>query len=212
MRTVSVVALAATLLVPAGCIEDPAALSDEPLSLSAAEAEILGITVWRDIMTQQAVALANADNVQSLIDFVLQTQDRRVEVDLVSDAECEFGGDRVVTGNVRGEADEAGNGFVQVEIIQSWDECAIADGDARVQLTGDPNIDALVRYDFTADGELDLEGRMEGNLKVLLPDARSGDCPYSVTFSGAESLTTGRFVFRAKGLACGEAINARTEL
>ena len=77
MRTVSVVALAATLLVPAGCIEDPAALSDEPLSLSAAEAEILGITVWRDIMTQQAVALANADNVQSLIDFVLQTQPSR---------------------------------------------------------------------------------------------------------------------------------------
>jgi hypothetical protein len=201
-----------TLLGAGACIDDPAALSDEPLSLSAAEAEILGITVWRDIMTQQAVALANADNVESLIDFVLQTQDRRVEVDLVADAECEFGGDRVVTGNVRGEADTAGAGFVQVEIIQSWDECAIADGDARVQLTGDPDINARVRYDFTADRELDLEGRMEGSLKVLLPDGRSGDCPYSVTFSGAESLTTGRFVFRAKGLACGEDINARTEL
>jgi len=201
------------LLLGAGaCIDDPAALSGDPIPLSAAEAEILGVTVWRDILTQQTAAVANADNVASLIDFVVTADDRQVDVDLVLIEECDLGGDREVNGIVTGEADAAGNGFVQVEIVQKWEACALIEEDQRIRLTGAPDVDARIRYDFTAAGELDVEGRMEGSVLVEFPDGRAGDCPYSVTFSGAESLATGRFVFRAKGVACGEAINGRIEL
>lgn len=204
--------VAVALLVTAACIDDPAALSDDPLPLSAAEAEILGVTVWRDIMLKQQEALANARNVQGLIDFVTQADDGRVDVELVLIEECELGGDREVDGTVVGEADPAGNGFVEVEIVQRWDGCALIQGDQRLRLTGDPNVDARIRYDFTADGQFDVEGRMEGNVISQFPDGRSGSCVYSATFSGAESLTTGRFVFRTKGLVCGEAVNLREEL
>jgi hypothetical protein len=213
MRRLLILAACAVLpATAAGCIDDPAALAGDPIPLSSEEAEILGVTVWRDILTKQQDALADAANVQSLIDFVRQADDGVIEVELKVIEECEFSGEREVDGIVTGEVDPEGNGFVQVENVQRWDGCSLSLGNDRIQLTGDPDINSRIRYDFTAAGGLDVDGRMEGNVIIQFPDGRVGGCGYSVTFSGAESLTTGRFVFRAKGIACGQNVNLRQEL
>jgi hypothetical protein len=203
--------LLATLFFAPACIDDPAAISGDPLPISAAEARILGVSVWRDIMVQGTTALDDATNVNDLVEFVRRSDDSSVDQRLLLDQECEYGGDVIVDGRVLGEADAAGNGFVEVAITQSWEECAVMFDDLRAVLIGDPNVDSNVRYDFAADGSMDIEGRMEGTIVVQLPDGRSGPCVYSVTFTGAES-PEGRLVFRKKGLVCNEAVNERVVL
>jgi hypothetical protein len=152
-------AFALLALIPlSACIDDPTAISGDPLPLSEAEAQILGVTVWRDIMLQQQDALANANNVESLIEFVARSDDRRVDQRLVLIEDCDFGGEREFHGLVRGEADASGDGFVEVQIVQKWEDCRWVEKDQRLVLSGDPDVDARVRYDFTPEGDLDVEG------------------------------------------------------
>ena len=204
-------ACALALLTAAGCIDDPTALAEGELPLTAAEANILGLTVWRDVMIQQRDALGGDTFEQPFLSIVDRSEDGRLDLDLVLIEDCDFGGEREVDGFLNGESDAEGNGVLEFRIVQDWRSCALVEDGERFVLTGDPNVDATLRIEFTAEGSIDISGRMVGTVRTALPGGRSGRCDYSVTFSSA-GTEDGGTVFRTKGTMCNQAVNLREVL
>jgi len=206
-HTRAVPAMALTLILGMGaCIDDPTLVDDDPIPLSRAEAELLGLEVLRDFLEiafsvdPQAAAEASAAAVGPAA--AIFTFDQSSDTTFT----CELGGTIDSHLEVSGTVDDVTNeAELLAVVVQTHRGCVAGEGDQLFTIDGLPNLTATFAFSLDGTGGVALEGSFEGAITASA-GGRSGICVADVHFSGSVD-STGEDQFTVGGTMCGAAVD-----
>ena len=134
--------LGLAVLALVGCVDDPSALDDDPIPISRAEAELLGLGVLRDAL--EARLVAGADD--ALEAGAQATGGAAMDTVLVSAAfdttvSCAMAGSIYLALALSGEVDDVnGGGLLDLSAVQVHRDCREQEGGEVFSLRGSPSI------------------------------------------------------------------------
>jgi len=196
-------ALAAVAIVSVtACIDDPTLVDDDPIPLSRADAELLGLQVWRQIFEN---ALAAADDPEASggpaaapVQFAA-AQDTTLT--------CELGGTVDAHIEVSGSGDdETGEIELTLAVTQAHHGCVEDAGDgSRFTLDGWPDVTATLTFGLDAAQTITLTGSIEGAIRAAA-GGRSGICAVDIAFGGQQDAQ-GVGSYSVDGTMCGASVD-----
>jgi len=202
MRAPYTAVLASMVVAASACIDDPASLSEDPIPITEAEAELLGLGLWRQsleagLAVEQDSGPSSSLRVAGVPEVFAATDSTTVT--------CTLGGSVSVVATVSGSYDaDAGTAELGFSVRETHDWCRERDGETTYTLIGAP--DVTVAFDFrqAADGAVDVTGALTGGI-VAFTGGRSLYCELDLAVSGriADGVTT----TSVRGTVCGAAVD-----
>lgn len=199
-------ALLLGVLLSSACIDDPAG-PDDGIPLSEAEAELLGLQVFRQALiarleteTQEQRVLQPGGPVAAPVDISDQ-----VSFTIPCDQGGDIASEILLAGTVD---DQTGLGSLTLTITQRHEDCAVEDQGVAFLLTGDPGITTTIRATAEVPGVVALTGTMRGAVDAWV-DGNVGRCEVNVAIAGVE-VEGQASAYTMSGSVCGEDVDTQT--
>ena len=180
------------------CVDDPV-LPDYEIPLTEAEAEVLGIQVFRQALVQALAA--SRDTAATSAPEAWRVPETLTLEDTLS-VPCDLGGSigmkLVLSITVD---DEVGTESLTLSLIQTHRQCQVKEGGVTFTLVGAPNVDVTMTVSADGSGQTGLSGSMTGGLAAAV-DHRAQTCTLDVHFTGT-SHEDGSATLQYTGTVCG---------
>lgn len=200
-RFLGAVAVLAVLATTA-CVEDPIQ-PDLLIPLSEAEAELLGLQVFRQALSVGLEASRGADS--SAVAAPMLAVERAFVEDSVTVA-CDLGGTLKNKIELSVEVDqEAGVGSLTLTLTQSHTGCLTKENDVEFRMDGAPAVVLSMKLDFDSSGTMRGSGTVTGGVTASV-DYRSSTCVTDLAFTTLDQAD-GTSTSTVSGTMCGQAVS-----
>ncbi len=202
MRALYTATLASLVVTASACIDDPASLYEDPIPITKAEAELLGLGLWRQsleagLAAEQDPAPASPAGVAGVPEFFAAADSTTIE--------CALGGSVRVAAEISGSYDaDVGTAELEFTVRETHDYCRERDGETTYTLIGAPDITVSFDFQRAPDGVIDVTGGLTGGV-VAFTGGRSLLCELDLVVGGriADGVTT----TTVRGTVCGAAVD-----
>lgn len=202
MRAPYSVVLASMIAMTSACIDDPASLYDDPIPITEAEAELLGLGLWRQsleagLAVEQDTEQASPARVAGVPEFFSASDSTTVA--------CTLGGSVRVAAEISGSYDvEVGTAELDFTVRETHDSCREVDGETTYTLIGAPDVTVTFDFQRAPDGVIDVTGGLTGGI-VAFTGGRSLYCQLDLLVSGR--VADGVTMVAARGTVCGAPVD-----
>lgn len=202
MRAPYTAVLACMVVTASACIDDPASLYEDPIPITEAEAELLGLGLWRQSL--EAGLAAEQDSGPSSSLRVAGVPEVFAATDSTT-VTCTLGGSVRVVATISGSYDaDTGTAELGFTVRETHDYCRQQDGETTYTLIGAPDVTVAFDFQQAADGTIDVLGGLTGGI-VAFTGGRSLHCGLDLAVTGriADGVTT----TSVRGTVCGAAVD-----
>jgi hypothetical protein len=209
-RSVTRSLLVATLAVW-GCIDDPTFLHEDPIPITEAEAELLGLQVFFRALASRAVVDDEVGPVASLLAGPPAATAAPETVTAVADTvvACELSGDVRTEAELRATMDPvADTARLEFLVVQTHEDCRQEEEGVTWTLLGAPDLTMDLIFSVDPAGRVTLDGTLEGAV-VLFTGGRSLPCEVALGLVGRED-GGGSVTYSVSGSMCGVAVDEST--